>query len=86
MSANICGIIVPRYQEIVGERRDGYLPQCVLARDHRGPHVFRTPEGELVAWEDDWNCGCCSPEEDDRCYVYWPVTREDIPDSADQQT
>lgn len=73
----ICAIIVPRQEDIVG-CRDDYLAACIRESGHRGPHVIMTPEGKYVAWEDDWTCGCCSPEEDDRCYTYWEISEEDF--------
>ena len=72
----ICGIIVPRQQDIIGSRED-YTPECIRARCHSGPHVFLTPEGKYFSWEDDWTCDCCTPEEDDRCYVYQEITEDD---------
>jgi hypothetical protein len=73
-----CGIIVPRRRDILGEGSDEYLPECIRGRGHRGPHVFLTPEGKYIAWEDDWSCGCCKPEEDDRCYTYGEITEDDF--------
>ncbi len=74
----VCGIIVPRQRQVVGEREDHYLAECILRNNHAGPHVFRTPEGDHVAWEDDWECGCCEPEEDERCISYWEIKESDI--------
>lgn len=59
---------------MIGYRNDGYTADCVLPVAHGGPHEFVTPKGRRIAWEDDDSCGCCSPEEDDRCTVYWEVT------------
>lgn len=73
-----CGIIVPRKEDIIGYRPDGYLPDCIRKSCHRGPHVFLTPEGKYYSWEDDWKCGCCKPEDDDRCYLYQEITEEDF--------
>ena len=72
-----CGIIVARREDILGYRSDGYLPECIRGRCHCGPHVFLTPEGKYFSWEDDWKCGCCTPEEDDRCYLYQEITKDD---------
>ena len=73
-----CGIIVPRREEIIGDRSDGYLPECIRSECHHGPHVFLTPEGKYFSWEDDWKCGCCRPEEDSRCYTYQEITKGDF--------
>lgn len=75
---NCCGIIVPRMKDIIGERSDNYLPECIRKRYHLGPHVFLTPEGKYISWEDDYECGCCEPEDTDRCYVYRDITKEDF--------
>jgi hypothetical protein len=80
-----CGIIVPRRSEIIGERSDGYLPECILKTNHSGPHIFRTPENNFYAWEDDWSCGCCTPEEDDRCYTYRQLSKEETTDLEQEQ-
>lgn len=75
-----CGIIVPRRDHVIGTlRKDGYLPQCILAQGHHTPHVFKTPEGKFFAWEDDMECDCCQPDEDERCYIWWEIQEEDIP-------
>ncbi len=66
-----CRIIAPRQEDIVGFRKDGYSAECILPRCHSCPqHVIKTPEGKYFQWEDDYGCGCCSPDEDDRCYVF----------------
>ncbi len=69
-----CWIIVPRQHEIVDHRDDGYLAECILPYGHEGFHVVHTPEGEYFYWEDDWDCDCCEPEEDSRCYIYGPIS------------
>ena len=69
----ICGIIVPRQRDIVGRRDDGYIAECILERGHNTPHIIQTPEGQKIAWEDDFTCACCAPDEDDRCYTFWKV-------------
>jgi hypothetical protein len=74
----ICGIIIPRREEILGDRPDGYLPGCIRGRGHSGPHVFLTPEGKYFSWEDDWDCGCCKLEEDERCCLYQEITEGDF--------
>lgn len=68
-----CGIIVPRQRDVVGERSDGYLAECVLERNHAGRHVFRTPEGNSYEWEDDVSCDCCDGETDEPCYLLWKI-------------
>jgi hypothetical protein len=73
MANDICGTIPPRRHEIIGER-DDYLAECVLPDSHTGPHVIRTPEGKLIAWEDCCNeCGDCESPEEDPCYSFWEI-------------
>ena len=74
----ICGIIVARRTNILGDRMDGYLPECILKQAHNGPHVFKTPEGKFYQWEDDYTCNCCTSDEDHRCYVYSEIQEKDI--------
>ena len=75
----ICGVIVPRQHEVVAYRDDDYLAECILLRSHSGPHVIKTPEGRFIAWEDDYDCECCQPEDFDRCITYWFIQEKDIP-------
>lgn len=79
MPEETCGIIIPRRDNLVEYLRStDYLPVCICNRNHFGPHVVCMPNGQLVAWEDDLDCGCCSPEEDERCYTYWEITAEEF--------
>lgn len=70
----ICGIIAPRQSDIVGHRGDGYLAECILPYGYHDKHLVRTPEGKFFVWEDDWDCDCCKPDEDDRCYVWKEIS------------
>lgn len=73
---SICGIVPPRREGVVGHRSDNYLGECILEKAHLPPHLIKTPEGKYIEWEDDPNCGCCEPGEDDCCYLYSEVTEE----------
>jgi hypothetical protein len=73
MKATSCGIIAPRQEEMCGVDRGDYLAECVLPRSHYGAHEFVTPDGRRYAWEYDYKCGCCPPEEDQRCAVSWKL-------------
>ena len=77
---NLCGIIVPRQEEIIDFIYDDgkYLAECIRGACHNGPHVFLTPEGKYIQWEDDLDCGCCRPEEDEPCYTYNEITKEEF--------
>ncbi len=75
---NECGVIMPRREQTVQGNCDHYLAECIRKRGHRGPHVIKTPENVLIAWEYDWECGCCEPEEDERCYVYQEISEKEI--------
>lgn len=63
-------------------RHDGYLAECVLGKAHYEPHVFKTPEGKYIAWKDDMECGCCEPEEDDRCCFFWEISERQAAEMA----
>ena len=72
-----CGIIVIRQREIVGERDDHYLAECILKNNHLGSHLIKTPELRYFVWSNDYACGCCRPDEEDRCYTYGEITPEE---------
>lgn len=73
-----CGIIPPRRWDIIGRRSDGYMGECVLSRHHSSEeHLLQTPEGKCFMWKDDDKCKCCSPEEDDRCYLFWEISKKE---------
>jgi hypothetical protein len=73
-----CWILPPRPEDMIGPRQDGYMPECLLPKPHYTPHVFKTPEGKYIAWEDDMECGCCEPDEDDRCAVFWQISKQEF--------
>lgn len=77
----ICGKIVSRQHQIVGERSDGYLAECILPDNHGGYHVIKTPEGQHFAWHDDWVCDCedCRSDDPDAwCYVFWKMSDSEV--------
>lgn len=75
-----CGIIVPRQEDLVGPREDGYLAECILPDNHSSCgidcHVVLTPEGKYLEWKDDWGCDCCNWNTDQRCYTYHEITKK----------
>ncbi len=76
-----CGIIVPRqYGLLFLNEFEGYTAECIRGRHHDGPHVFRTPNGELVSWEMDWGCDC--NDEECECYLYGFIEEGEIPISG----
>lgn len=72
-----CGIIVPRENDMVGERRGTYLAECIRERNHNGSHVIKTPEGVFYAWEDDLSCDCCTGDDDSPCYIFWKISEHE---------
>ena len=79
ISGDVCGIMPPRQNFLIGflDWPENYLPECLAKSGHWGPHVFRLPDGRFIAWEDDLLCGCCTPEEEERCFVYREVSGEE---------
>jgi hypothetical protein len=77
----ICYILPPRMGSTLRliDAPPGSDPSCLLASaNHPEEHVFRLSDGRYFAWKDDWECDCCKPEEDDRCYVIWELTAEEL--------
>lgn len=64
-----CDLLPPRLTSFEFEGATG----CTLERGHTGPHHDRTLRAGLIAWEDDFACRCCTPEEIDRCAVWWSL-------------
>ena len=76
-----CGIIPPRPYDMVGWSYKGDTARlgCILEGVHNyGPHVFSTSGGKYYAWEDDLDCDCCSPDEEDRCCIYWEIKKAEL--------
>jgi hypothetical protein len=72
-----CAIIALRQRQMIGERNDRYSAECILPRGHFcSLHVICTPEDVYIAWGDDFTCGCCEPETEDRCTYYRKVRKE----------
>lgn len=68
-----CGICVPRRE--LDMSLGTFSGDCLRPETHRdGVHLFQNPAGTYFTWEDDNDCGCCAPEEHDRCFNY-----QDIP-------
>lgn len=80
MSNEICGVIVCRLRDIIGDplanENENYYGECIRQRPHYRPHVIKAPNGQYYAWEDDFACDCCKADEEDRCYLFWEVNEE----------
>ncbi len=74
-----CGKIAPRQWQMTGYYpSEGYLAECILKGRNHDIHVIKTPNGKFFAWEDDWECDCCDPNEEDRCTIHWEINEADI--------
>jgi len=77
--SDVCGIIATRQRQMVGYRHNHYVASCILTGSHQyGPHVIKTPDNKYIAWEDDMDCGCCEPEESDRCTIFWEIREDEL--------
>ncbi len=73
MEHNLCSILFRGFAIVDPEDESG----CLKPYAHNDHHVFRTPEGKLIAWQDDdeCQCGCWDDIEHDTnvCKIYWEV-------------
>lgn len=77
MRVGTCGIIVPRRND-PAFRLGSENGDCLRYEFHTdGKHLFRNDRGEYILWEDDYSCGCCAPDEADRCTVFGFITEEE---------
>lgn len=54
------------------------LGECLRLDVHwDGKHVFRNRGGVYYLWEDDDSCGCCQPEDDERCFAYGEISEKE---------
>lgn len=75
MCRNLCEICVPRREPHM--RLGTTHGECLRPRSHGGVHLFQNPEGTYFTWEDDDDCGCCEPEDTDRCFVFKAISSKD---------
>lgn len=80
-AVELCGVIPPRQDDIVGYGApDGFLAECIMPNNHdcneAHPHVCRNPEGGLIAWYSEDDCGCCDITDCDRCVTYYEISEE----------
>ncbi len=73
----LCHTLPPR-REYIFQVYGKCNPECILPYAHWCGHVFHLSDGRHVQWEDDWDCGCCEPDEEDRCYDTWFVSEEEV--------
>lgn len=64
--ASECGILPTRHW---GSNL-GTCSECPLPQGHLGPHHSISSRYGLIEWEDDYECGCCEPEDSDRCFWF----------------
>ncbi len=75
-----CSTIFPRAGDFESQfGSEEHLSGCILSASHAGPHVTKTVDGQFVQWESDYNCGCCGPDEDDRCVIFQKIEEKDVP-------
>ena len=52
---------------------DKSISPCFLRRGHDGPHILRRSDGKLIKWEHDYECECCSLDNQE-CFFYGEVS------------
>lgn len=73
MSERTCQILITRLEGDM-HIEDSCETACLRLHPHwTGPHVFKTKDGRYFSWEDD-ECGCCEPEDTERCFVYEEIS------------
>lgn len=76
MTNETCGICVLRREHSM--YIEGVSGDCLRPYTHVGVHLFLNARGEYIIWEDDNECGCCEPEDHDRCFTYRRATPEEV--------
>lgn len=66
-----CGILFTRsdFKDISG---------CLKAHGHLDHHICKTKEGDLMAYDYDFECNCddCKTDDiNDMCIIYWTVKK-----------
>lgn len=72
-----CGICIARRENLLGPDKFN-ICECIRERHQFGPHIFKDDSGQLVAWELNYGCDCCTPTEEDRCYIYWLTDQTEL--------
>jgi len=63
-----CGILPPGHA-LQGDLKG--CTGCTLPHGHTGrSHQDKSDRHGWVLWEDDYECGCCAPDEHDRCISF----------------
>lgn len=76
---SICGIMPPRRHEMLSFELKDHPCECILPTCHHPEeHVFMKPNGVYIIWGDDFTCGCCTPEESDRCTFFGEISFEEV--------
>ncbi len=84
-----CAILPPRPRELLGmdSAGIGHSAECLRVFAHLGPHVLKHPDGSYIAWENDYECECCDPEDPyDHCYVHWKLDEVEALELIERQT
>ncbi len=80
MSKRQCLILLPWLDSRMNIE-DICSTECLRAAPHRdGRHVFKTPDGRYMAWQDDYSCDCCGVDDDeagDRCFIFVEITEQE---------
>lgn len=66
--ARECGVLPPRHSPEALPGAGG----CILPVGHLGDHIDKIGDS-YWRWGDDWGCGCCTPEEGDRCFNFGEI-------------
>ena len=79
---SLCATLPPEPSQILGrEVENGEDLSCLKPDTHRNDeHVFKTRDGEYIAWEVDDECGCCDDiqDEEDMCITYRSLTSREV--------
>ncbi len=88
MADEVCGIIAPRQEYMVGYDRfeqEGYFAECIRMRAHFGPHLVKTPDGKYYIWESEDDCGCCEIDDPDRCFICGEISETEAKKLMNEQ-
>ena len=77
MNHKLCGIGPPGRETHNTGLDPAVSSGCLRPYAHNDfKHLFLNKYGKYILIEDDFECDCCAPEEDERCFVYQEVSEE----------